>query len=180
MLVVIEGLVQGWAAIIMGICSGSIPWFTMMVVHKRWTLLQRIDDTLGVFHTHAVAGYLGGFLTGVFAEPALCRLFLPIPDSNGAIYGSPGGSQIGKQLVGGGFIIGWNIVITSIICVVISFIMPLRMSEEQLAIGDDAVHGEEAYALWGDGEKYDATKHGIHSLDEGDHYKSSIGVTQVM
>ena len=26
--------------------------------------------------------------------------------------------------------------------------------------GDDAVHGEEAYALWGDGEKYDPTKHG--------------------
>lgn len=174
------GLVQGWAAIIMGICSGSIPWFTMMVVHKRWTLLQKIDDTLGVFHTHAVAGYLGGFLTGVFAEPALCRLFLPIPDSNGAVYGGSGGSQVGKQLVGGGFIIGWNIVVTSIICVVISFVMPLRMSEEQLIIGDDAVHGEEAYALWGDGEKYDATKHGIHSLDEGEHFKPSIGVTQVM
>lgn len=29
-------------------------------------------------------------------------------------------------------------------------------------IGDDAVHGEEAYALWGDGEKYDPRKHGLH------------------
>jgi Amt family ammonium transporter len=29
------GLVQGWAAIVMGMLSGSIPWFTMMVVHKR-------------------------------------------------------------------------------------------------------------------------------------------------
>ena len=34
------------------------------------------------------------------------------------------------------------------------------MPDEQLEIGDDAVHGEEAYALWGDGEKYDPTRHG--------------------
>ncbi|WOH00249.1 hypothetical protein DCAR_0519607 [Daucus carota subsp. sativus] len=173
------GLVQGWSAIIMGILSGSIPWFTMMIVHKRWTLLQKIDDTLGVFHTHAVAGYLGGFLTGVFAEPSLCSLFLPIPDSRGGIYGGSGGAQIGKQLVGGGFIIGWNIVVTSIICVVISFIIPLRMSEEHLIIGDDAVHGEEAYALWGDGEKYDDTKHGVHSSDSTQLSKPSVGATQV-
>ncbi|KAK0584351.1 hypothetical protein LWI29_011746 [Acer saccharum] len=37
------------------------------------------------------------------------------------------------------------------------------MPEEQLVIGDDAVHGEEAYGLWGDGEKYDPRKHGLHS-----------------
>ncbi|WOL16061.1 hypothetical protein Cni_G24843 [Canna indica] len=47
------GLVQGWAAIVMGVLSGSIPWFTMMIVHKRSRLLQKVDDTLGVFHTHA-------------------------------------------------------------------------------------------------------------------------------
>jgi Amt family ammonium transporter len=28
------------------------------------------------------------------------------------------------------------------------------MSDAHLLIGDDAEHGEEAYALWGDGEKY--------------------------
>jgi Amt family ammonium transporter len=27
------------------------------------------------------------------------------------------------------------------------------MSEEELLVGDDAVHGEEAYALYGDGER---------------------------
>ncbi|CAL1400073.1 unnamed protein product [Linum trigynum] len=152
------GVVQGWAAIVMGIASGSIPWFTMMIVHKRWTLLQKIDDTLGVFHTHAVAGLLGGVLTGLLAEPTLCSLFLPVTNSRGAFYG--GGIQVVKQLVGGGFVIGWNVVATSIICYLIGLVVPLRMSEEQLLIGDDAVHGEEAYALWGDGEAYDSTKHG--------------------
>lgn len=174
------GLVQGWAAIVMGVLSGSVPWFAMMIVHKRWTLLQKIDDTLGVFHTHAVAGYLGGILTGLFAEPQLCALFLPVTNSRGGVYGGVGGVQFLKQIVGGGFIIGWNIVVTSIICVVIRFIIPLRMPENELEIGDDAVHGEEAYALWGDGEKYDPTKHGFSSDDQTQHGKASSGATQVV
>ncbi|KAK6128408.1 hypothetical protein DH2020_037844 [Rehmannia glutinosa] len=173
------GLVQGWAALIMGILSGSVPWFTMMILHKKWWLLQAIDDTLGVFHTHAVAGFLGGTLTGLFAEPVLCSLFLPVTNSRGAVYGGVGGVQFVKQVVGGGFVIGWNVVVTSIICVLIRFVVPLRMPEEELLIGDDAVHGEEAYALWGDGEKYDSTKHGGASDDPTPPHKASSGATQV-
>ncbi|KAL7187456.1 hypothetical protein ACSBR1_037518 [Camellia fascicularis] len=69
------GVVQGWAAIIMGIFLGSIPWFTMMVVHKKSKLLQKVDDTMGVLHTHAIAGSLGGILTGLIAKPKLSKLF---------------------------------------------------------------------------------------------------------
>ncbi|KAL6007678.1 Ammonium transporter [Asimina triloba] len=170
-------LVQGWAAIVMGILSGSVPWFTMMVVHKRWTLLQKVDDTLGVFHTHAVAGFLGGITTGLFAEPQLCALFLPVTNSRGAVYGKNGGVQLAKQLAGAAFIAGWNIVVTTIICLIIRTVISLRMPEEQLTIGDDAVHGEEAYALWGDGEKYDSTKHSWYSEDNSQS-KVSIGATQ--
>lgn len=123
-------------------------------------LYIKVDDTLGVFHTHAVAGLLGGLLTGLFAEPALCRLLLPVTNSRGAFYGGSGGVQFLKQLVGAIFVIGWNIVSTTIILLVIQVFIPLRMPDEQLEIGDDAAHGEEAYALWGDGEKYDPTRHG--------------------
>ncbi|KAJ7950019.1 Ammonium transporter [Quillaja saponaria] len=154
------GLVQSWAAIVMGILSGSIPWVSMMVIHKKSSLLQKVDDTLGVFHTHAVAGLLGGLLTGLLAEPALCRLLLPVTNSRGAFYGGAGGVQFLKQLVAAAFVIGWNLVSTTLILLFIRLFIPLRMSDEQLMIGDDAVHGEEAYALWGDGEKYDPTKHG--------------------
>jgi Amt family ammonium transporter len=173
------GLVQGWAAIVMGILSGSIPWFTMMVVHKRSKLLQHVDDTLGVFHTHAVAGFLGGATTGLFAEPVLCTLFVPVSNSRGAFYGGTGGIQFLKQVAGALFIICWNVVATSLICIIVGLIVPLRMPEEELAIGDDAVHGEEAYALWGDGEKYDSSKHGWYSDTEGTQgRKAPSGVTQ--
>ncbi|KAG5029857.1 hypothetical protein AAZX31_05G183300 [Glycine max] len=169
------GLVQGWAAIVMGVLSGSVPWFSMMVLGKKLKLFQMVDDTLAVFHTHAVAGLLGGILTGLFAEPRLCALFLPVTNSKGGVYGGPGGVQILKQIVGALFIIGWNLVVTSIICVVISFIVPLRMTEEELLIGDDAVHGEEAYALWGDGEKLS-----IYKDDTTHHGVVSSGATQVV
>ncbi|XP_062187032.1 ammonium transporter 3 member 1 [Phragmites australis] len=170
------GLVQGWAAIMMGMLSGSIPWFTMMVVHKRSRLLQQVDDTLGVFHTHAVAGFLGGATTGLFAHPSLCTLFLPVSNSRGAFYGS--GMQLVKQVGGALFIICWNVMVTSLVCLVVRLVVPLRMPDDELAIGDDAVHGEEAYALWGDGEKYDSTKHGWYSDHDTQHHKAPSGVTQ--
>lgn len=47
----LAGLVQGWAALIMGIVSGTVPWYTMMVLSKKIPLLEKVDDTLGVFHT---------------------------------------------------------------------------------------------------------------------------------
>ncbi|XP_075637976.1 ammonium transporter 2-like [Castanea sativa] len=157
------GLVQSWAAIVYGILSGSIPWVSMMILHKKSSLLQKVDDTLGVFHTHAVAGLLGGLLTGLLAEPDLCALILKNPHTRGAFYGSEGWVQFLKQLAAATFVIGWNVVSTTIICLGIKLFIPLRMPDEQLVIGDDAVHGEEAYALWGDGEKYDPTKHGWHA-----------------
>lgn len=39
---VVAGLVQSWAAIVYGILSGSIPWVSMMVLHKKSSLLQKV------------------------------------------------------------------------------------------------------------------------------------------
>ncbi|WOG84038.1 hypothetical protein DCAR_0103218 [Daucus carota subsp. sativus] len=154
------GVVQGWAAIVMGLCSGSIPWFTMMVVHKRSGLLQKVDDTMAVFHTHAIAGCLGGILTGLFADPHLCYLFYgSYKQYVGLFYGFQSGlthdgiRQIGIQLLGILFVVGVNVIITSIVCLVIQLIVPLRMSDEDMEIGDEAAHGEEAYAIWGQGDR---------------------------
>uniref|UniRef100_A0A0D9V7F1 Ammonium transporter n=1 Tax=Leersia perrieri TaxID=77586 RepID=A0A0D9V7F1_9ORYZ len=152
------GLVHTWAAILMGICGGSLPWFTMMILHKRSALLQKVDDTLAVFHTHAVAGLLGGLLTGLLATPGLTAVHTHIPGARGAFYGG-GIGQVGKQIAGALFVIVWNVVATTVILLGVGLVIPLRMPDEQLKIGDDAAHGEEAYALWGDGERFDVTRH---------------------
>ncbi|XP_009614466.1 ammonium transporter 2 member 3-like [Nicotiana tomentosiformis] len=154
------GIVESWAAILMGISSGSIPWFTMMVLHKKSAFFQKVDDTLGVFHTHAVAGILGGILSGIFAKPKLLRMFYGSDKYGpGFLYSIIDGDikggvrQMIYQILGAAFITIWNVVATSLICIFISRIVELRLHEDDLVIGDDAVHGEEAYALWGDGER---------------------------
>lgn len=131
-----------------------------MVLHKKLAFFQRVDDTLGVFHTHAVAGALGGLLSGILAKPSLLRLFYPSDKHRtGLLYSildrqiEKGLRQMCYQVVGAVFITVWNVVATSLICIFIKQIVSLRMNEEDLKIGDDAAHGEEAYALWGDGEK---------------------------
>lgn len=144
-----------WAAALMGVLSGSIPWYTMMVLHKKSAFFQSVDDTLGVFHTHAVAGVLGGLLSGVLARANLLEMMY----GTSVLYSISGGGlagplkQTGYQLIGAVFITAWNVAITSLICIFISGIVDLRMNEEDLEIGDDAAHGEEVYALWGDGQR---------------------------
>lgn len=170
----IAGVVQGWAALIMGICSGSIPWFTMMVVHKRSKILQKVDDTMAVLHTHAIAGTLGGLLTGLFSEPKLCFLFYGYYNQYvGFFYGlqtkdvKTGLRQVGVQIYGVVFVVVLNVITTTLICLFIRLFVPLRMSEEDMEIGDEAAHGEEAYAIWGQGDKLDSSmnsKYGSSNL----------------
>ncbi len=143
------GVVDGWGAIAIGISSGIIPWLSMNLLGKT-ALFRKVDDTLGVFHTHAVAGLLGGVMTGLLATKAGCAAF-SLSTPGGAIEGN--WHQVWLQLVGAAFIIVLNIVVTYILLKLISLVVPLRMSEEELLIGDDAVHGEEAYAFFGDGER---------------------------
>lgn len=159
----------------MGIMSGSIPWYSMMVLHKKIRLLKQVDDTMAVFHTHAVAGSLGGILTGFFAHPKLNRLFYLVDDwehyvglAYGLKMGRPGAGfkQMGIQLLGILFVVVLNIVITSVICLLIRLIVPLRLADDELQTGDDAIHGEEAYALWGDGEKYDSKHNSVYGIEE--------------
>uniref|UniRef100_A0A0D3HH67 Ammonium transporter AmtB-like domain-containing protein n=1 Tax=Oryza barthii TaxID=65489 RepID=A0A0D3HH67_9ORYZ len=88
------GLVQGWAALLMGVASETLPCYTMNAA-----MSLKVDDTLGILHTHAVSGVLGGVLTGVFAHPTLCDMFLPVTGSRGLIYGvRAGGVQVLKQV----------------------------------------------------------------------------------
>lgn len=153
------GIVDPWAAMVMGILAGSIPWYTMMVLHKKLSFFQKVDDPLAVFHTHAVAGLLGGICSGIFSRTNDMRMFYTHTHGPGLVYSFAHGEyhqglwQVYYQLLGAAFIAAWNVVVTSLICMFIRRIVNLRMHDDDLKIGDDAAHGEEAYALWGDGGK---------------------------
>jgi Amt family ammonium transporter len=117
--------------------------------------MMKVDDTLSVFSTHGVAAVTGGLLTGVLANPAMLEYIgtdkdAPGVAASGLIYGNP--RQLLLQIYGALFIIVYNVIVTFIILKVISFITPLRMDEATLRVGDDAVHGETAYAIGVEGE----------------------------
>lgn len=97
-------------------------------------------------NSHAVAGIVGGCGVGIFATESGSASY-GLTNPGGAITGN--GVQVGYQIVAAMFVIGWNVVWTSLIMMFIKYVLriPLRMSEEQLLTGDYAMHGEEAYVF---------------------------------
>jgi Amt family ammonium transporter len=149
------GYVDGWGAIIVGIVAGIIPWLAMNKLQKT-AFMQRVDDTLSVFSTHGIAGLTGGLLVGILANPNMLMYIGTDKDApgvsvTGLLYGDSG-HQLLLQLEAAAFIIVYNAIMTYIILKVISIFVPLRMDEATLRVGDDAVHGETAYAIGVEGE----------------------------
>jgi ammonium transporter, Amt family len=148
------GYVDGVGAIIIGVVAGIIPWLSMNKFQKLG-FMMKVDDVLSVFSTHGVAAICGGLLTGVLANPAMLEYIGTDKDAPGVsvtgwLYGNP--TQLLLQAEGAAFIIVYNAILTYIILKVIGFIVPLRMDEATLKVGDDAVHGETAYAIGTEGE----------------------------
>ena len=143
------GVIAGWSAIALGFGSGWVPWVSMNIFGKKVAFMRSVDDVLGVFHTHFVAGIVGGCATGIFATISGCAAF-GLTNPGGAIEGN--GVQVGYQIAGACFVVGWNVVWTSLIMAFIKYVLriPLRMSEADLIAGDYASHGEEAY-VFGEG-----------------------------
>jgi Amt family ammonium transporter len=148
------GYVDGFGAIAIGVVAGIIPWLAMNKLQKT-RLMMKVDDTLSVFSTHGVAGLTGGLMVGLLANPDMLLYIgtdkeAPGVSVTGLLYGNP--SQLWLQILGAAFIIVFNAIATFIILKVIGFIVPLRMDEATLKVGDDAVHGETAYAIGVEGE----------------------------
>lgn len=136
------GYVNGWGAITIGVVASVIPWITMRWF-PRTRLFGRVDDTLGVFHTHYVAGALGGLLTGLLADPAVMEYVgVKGPGSavTGLFYGNP--HQFLMQLLGLGVITVYDGLMTWGILKAIGLVVALRETEPRLEMGDAAIHGE--------------------------------------
>jgi hypothetical protein len=140
------GYVTGFGAIVMGCFAGSVPWLTMNLLGNRG-IFKRVDDTLGVIHTHGFTGMMGGLLTGVLASPNMVQY----PGTNGTAdsavtglaYGNP--HQLVVQAFALAVIIAYNAVATFIILKLVSLITPLRMTDAELNAGDEMLHGEVAF-----------------------------------
>jgi Amt family ammonium transporter len=109
---------------------------------------KKVDDTLGVFHTHGVAGLAGGLLVGVLADPNIVEYLGATPDKNvtfsGWLYGHHP-KQILIQAGAAATVIVWDALVTFVILKGLGLVMKLRLPDEVLESGDLGVHDEEAY-----------------------------------
>ncbi len=128
------GYVNGWGALIIGIAAGTIPWVALNNLAPR----LKLDDALGVFPAHGVAGLTGGLLTGILADPAVTQFVAP--GLTGALYGNV--YEVGVQAFAALVVIVYVFVVSYVLLKVIGRFMSLRESEEKLKVGDAAIHGE--------------------------------------
>ncbi|MBV9313294.1 MAG: ammonium transporter [Pseudonocardia sp.] len=139
------GFINGLGALLTGLIASAIVWLSWNKLGTT-ALFKRVDDTLGVFHTHGVAGLMGGLLVGIFADPNVVEYLnkdgTPV-SSTGWLYGNP--KQLAVQAGAALTVIAWDALVTFLLLKLLSLFLPLRMSEEDLEIGDVAAHDEEAY-----------------------------------
>ena len=144
------GFCDGFGAMATGLVVGVIAWFSLNKLGNT-ALLQKVDDTFGVLHTHGVAGLFGGLMVGIvsnpdmvefYSTPAAKKLKTPVSDFSieGLLaHGNP--HQLILQIEAAAFIIVWNAIATAVILKLISFVIPLRASDGDVEGGDLAIHG---------------------------------------
>ncbi|HZA08938.1 ammonium transporter [Mycobacterium sp.] len=142
------GYVTSFGAMIIGVVASSLVWLSWNYL-GRTRLFQKVDDTLGVFHTHGVAGLAGGLLVGVLADPHILVYLgngADVADvtTSGWLWGHHP-KQLLIQLGAAVTVIVWDALVTFVILRVLGLFMKLRAPDQDLEIGDVAMHDEEAY-----------------------------------
>jgi Amt family ammonium transporter len=136
------GYVNGYGALAIGLTASAIPWLTMNKL-ALVGFFRRIDDTLGVMHTHLFAGAVGGLMTGLLASPAMV-VYSATRGTGvsvaGLVYGNP--RQLLVQILALLVIIAYDGIATFAIIRLVGAVVPLRMTPLELEIGDQAVHRE--------------------------------------
>jgi ammonium transporter, Amt family len=141
------GYVNGLGAIVIGFVCSAIVWVAWIYLPKYVWPFNKVDDALGVVYTHGIAGLFGGLLVGLLADPKMIEYLglgkNPDISGTGLFYGHP--HQLLVQAGAALTIIVWDGAVTFVLLKVIGLFVKLRIPDEDLEIGDIAVHGEEAY-----------------------------------
>jgi Amt family ammonium transporter len=160
------GWVDGTGAIFVGLISASLVWVCWNFLSKVRPF-SKVDDALGVVYTHGFAGLIGGLLVGVLADPAMTEYGVAGAKFKGAggfdvqgwMYGHSF-HQLWEQFIAACWIICWTAFGTALIFYLVKFLLGgLREPDDVLAIGDIAIHEEEAFPDPTFGESLETPSH---------------------
>ncbi|MDO4203009.1 MAG: ammonium transporter [Selenomonadaceae bacterium] len=130
------GFIEVWASTFIGIITAIACFVAISYVKEHFGY----DDSLDAFGCHGVGGICGAMLTGVFST----KLVNP-EGFDGLLYGNPG--QLIPQGVSVLVAIMMAVVMMPLILKLVSFVVPLRVSEETEKAGLDLIqHHETAYS----------------------------------
>jgi ammonium transporter, Amt family len=135
------GFVNGYGAIAIGAIGASVVYVAYNYLSRVWPF-RIVDDTLGVVYTHGIAGLCGGLLVGVLADSNM-----PVYLLNGkpGFFGQGSLHLLKMQFYAGAWVIVFSGLATFALLKLVGLLVPLRMSEADMATGDLAVHGHEVY-----------------------------------
>jgi Amt family ammonium transporter len=123
----------GWA-MALGVIA-ALPSYAVIMLRPR----SRVDETLDVLAAHGVAGFTGILFIGFFADQSWNGI------SDGLVYGHA--ALLGHQALAALVAPAYAFCATYVLLKVIGLFSPLRVEENEEALGLDIVsHGEEAYA----------------------------------
>jgi Amt family ammonium transporter len=130
-----SGFVNVMGAIVIGFGAG-VACYAAIQLRER----IRVDDALDVWAVHGIGGTWGALATGLFATVAINA-----GAANGLFYGNPKQALIQMVAIGASW--GWSIIGTFAILKFVNLFVPLRVQEDEEAVGLDlSQHGEPAYA----------------------------------
>ena len=122
----------GWAMALGALVA--LPAYAVIV----WRPRTRVDETLDVLAAHGIAGFTGILFIGFFAQASWNGV------SDGLVYGNA--SQLADQAMAALAAPVYAFGATFLLLKVMGFVMPLRATEREEALGLDVIyHGEEAY-----------------------------------
>ena len=145
------GWVNGTGAMLVGLIASSLVWVAWNYLSKVKPF-NKVDDALGVVYTHGMAGLIGGLLVGVLADPGMIEYGV-----KGKVYDAAGSfsvsgwfyshsfHQLWEQFLAALWVICWTSAMTALIFFIVKKTVGLRETDEVLAIGDIAIHEEEAF-----------------------------------
>eukprot|EP00815_Leptocylindrus_aporus_P000998 CAMPEP_0116063070 /NCGR_PEP_ID=MMETSP0322-20121206/8183_1 /TAXON_ID=163516 /ORGANISM="Leptocylindrus danicus var. apora, Strain B651" /LENGTH=539 /DNA_ID=CAMNT_0003548593 /DNA_START=48 /DNA_END=1667 /DNA_ORIENTATION=+ len=148
------GLVEPWAAVVIGFVSGFIYFYSSELLVKF-----RLDDAVDAIPVHLFNGLWGMLCIGFFASPSRVEQVYGVEVSGLFYYdgASYDGSLLAVQFIGILFILGWVMVLMTPFFLILSYVGWLRADPLEEIVGlDISYHGRSAYNMeWGryeDGE----------------------------
>ncbi len=128
------GYVSPGSAILIGVIAASVCYPMIQVVKRKLAA----DDSLDVFAVHGVGGITGSLLLAVFISPRFGGI--------GYAEGATMLTQLSGQAVGVFVVAVWSAVATALLALGISFVLPMRVSEDEEREGLDlSSHGERGW-----------------------------------